>query len=101
MAFKQFLSKARAGATKFFNTTLPSWKRNAQEGVRFYNTTIAPQAKNIHSKVKEVSESLQKDENISAKNKKRLADVSRFADIGLQKVNKVAEVGTKVSNALD
>ncbi len=84
MGFSRFLTKAKAQGTKFFGTTLPTWKKNAQEGVRFFNTHIAPAAKSIHGAVKNVHESVQADDKLSGKIKKKVDAVAKFADVGLQ-----------------
>lgn len=99
--FSNLVKKARGHVNTFFSSTLPSWKKTAHEGVRFLNGTVLPTARHVHGRVKQLNDDIQADSTIAHKTKKHFQDVSRFADLGLEKVNQTSNIASKVSKALD
>lgn len=96
MSFGRFMNRAKTGATKFFGSTLPSLKRNAIEGVRFFNTHIVPTARQIQSGIKQVNESVQADEKLSGKIKKKVGAIQKFSDVGLQNIEQAGGYANKM-----
>jgi hypothetical protein len=99
MPFQGFLNKAKTHTTRFFGSTLPSWKNNVREGARFLGTVI-PHVRAAHKTIQDVNAKIQSDPGIASGHKKRMSDISRFADLGLSHANQAEKISHKVTEAL-
>jgi len=73
---------------------------SASKRLRFFNGTVVPTAHKAHKLISDVNKAVQDDKDISQKNKERAGKVSKFSDLGLSKLNEVAEKVNKVNSAL-
>ncbi len=93
--FGKYFTKARGHVNHFFGSVLPT---AARDGHRFLNDVVLPSAKTAHRYLKIAAEETGKNKDISEKNQKRLEDVSRFADIGLSRVNSIGSTVNNIAN---
>ncbi|MCU1372707.1 MAG: hypothetical protein JWO77_3901 [Ilumatobacteraceae bacterium] len=93
--FQSYLTKARGHANRFFGSTLPTAARNSYN---FLNTTLVPGAHKAHRFLTAAASELERNPDVSTKNKSRLKDIGKFADIGLSRINNFHETVNNVAH---
>lgn len=95
-AFKNWIKNTSDRVNRFIGKTAG----HIRTGVTFLNNTILPGATRAHKAITAGSNELQKDANISEKNRERLKSLNKFSDIGLQKLGQTVDTVNRVKAAI-
>ena len=96
MTFGNWVKSRAQAANRFFAKT----GQHLKAGVGFLNNTVLPTASKVHRTITNVSNELQSDRNVSAKNKERLKSLTKLGDVGLQRLKDTTETVNRVHAVL-
>ena len=96
MGFSNWAKSTSKKANTFFTNA----RGHAKAGLHFLNNTILPGARKAHKTITDVSNVLQKDSNVSVKNKERLNKLSKLSDAGLQRLSDTSDTINRVASVV-
>ena len=93
---RQWLQRTHQKVTRFMGLVASG----AKSGLNFSNGTVLPGAKRLHGAVQSVSTELQKDPNVSEKNRERLKTLGKLSDVGIQKLSDTTNTINRIHAAI-
>lgn len=95
-----WLSNTRAKAQNFFGKLGVTSTNAARSGLKFLNGTVIPLAVKSNRLISNVSKAVEEDPNISKKYKEKVSNASKFAGIGLTKLEQGTESTNRIAKAV-
>ena len=95
-----WLKNTRQKAQNFFGKLGTSLPNAARSGLKFLNGTVIPGAVKANRMISNVSKAVEEDPNISAKYKEKASSATKFAGIGLTRLEKGAESTNRIAKAV-
>jgi hypothetical protein len=95
-----WLKDTRQKAQNFFGKLSTSLPNAARSSLKFLNGTVIPGAVKANRLLSNVSKAVEEDPNISKKYKEKVAATSKFAGIGLTKLEQGTESTNRIAKAV-